>query len=95
MPVISVDAERADLDGLVVAERSLLVGEQEAALPRLVEELRMLRRNFGLLHPGEKPGDEVLIRAEGGVPYRVLRRLIAASAEAGYRGVSFAVERGR
>ena len=95
MPVLSVDGERVDVDGVVVAERSLLAGMQEAGLPRLVEELRMLRRNFEVLHPGEAPGDNVLIRAEGGVPYRALRRLIAASAEAGYRGVSFAVEHRR
>jgi len=94
-PVLSVHAQGVDLDGLVVAERSVLSGEKEASLPRLVEELRLLRRNFELLHPGQKPGDDVLIRAEGEVPYRVLRRLIAASAEAGYRGVSFAVERRR
>jgi biopolymer transport protein ExbD len=92
-PVIRIDAAHVTLDGLRVTDTAVLLARADSPpIAALVEQLKMVRRNFALLYPFEGPTDDVLIFAPRELPFRALRSVLASSREAGYGQASFAVE---
>jgi len=91
-PIISIDARVVTLDGMRVADYSTLA--QSANLDRieqLVQNLETLKRNWTMLHPATPFDGSLIIQADKEVDFRVIKKIMFSSAQAGYTNVSFAV----
>jgi len=91
-PIIAIDARVVTLDGMRVADYSTLA--QTANLDRieqLVQNLETLKRNWTMLHPAQPFDGSLIIQADKEVDFRVIKKIMFSSAQAGYTNVSFAV----
>lgn len=94
-PVISIDPSYVSVDGYRVGDTSDWARPRDARIAaNLREALTTLRRDFAILHPDKPLPDRVIVRAARNLSYGVLRKVLSACAQAGFPGVSFAVEQG-
>ncbi len=94
-PVIAISQSVVLLDSRRVADTNSLA--QDATLERieqLVQELETLKRNWSILHPRQDFPGTVIIMADRGIDYRVIKKVMFSAAQAGYANISFAVNRG-
>jgi biopolymer transport protein ExbD len=93
-PIISVSPRSVRLDGRRMADVATL---REMAEPEIIDalvaDLGTLARNWEILHPGDPFPSTVIVQADRGTDYRVLRHVLHSVATAGYANVSFAVYR--
>ena len=93
-PVISVDPVVITLEGHRIADTQTLAQDPKVdRIEGLVENLDTLRRNWSMLHPQEPFPGMVILQADVGIDYRVIKKLMYSAAQAGYGNVSFAVNR--
>ncbi|HEY8428294.1 MAG TPA: hypothetical protein VIL20_07965, partial [Sandaracinaceae bacterium] len=59
-----------------------------------VQDLETLKRNWSILHPNEQFSGTVILQADRGVDFRVIKKVMFSAAQAGYTNVSFAVNQG-
>jgi biopolymer transport protein ExbD len=93
-PIISINRQVVMLDGRRMADTSTLASS--AALERieqLVQDLETLHRNWSILHPQQPFAGTVIIMADKGTDYRVVKKVMFSAAQAGYSNISFAVNR--
>lgn len=91
-PIVAIDARVVTLDGMRVADYSTLA--QTANLDRieqLVQNLETLKRNWTMLHPAQPFDGSMIIQADKEVDFRVIKKIMFSSAQAGYTNISFAV----
>lgn len=89
-PIVRLDAAGVTLDGRRMATREELESGQ-GAIPALVDDLRVMTRNWSILHPRDPFPGVVLIGASADVPYGHVRRVVTSAWEAGYPHTSFVV----
>jgi len=93
-PIISVDSVVITLEGHRIADTQTLAQDPKVdRIETLVENLDTLRRNWSMLHPQEPFPGMVILQADVGIDYRVLKKLMFSAALSGYANVSFAVNR--
>jgi biopolymer transport protein ExbD len=93
-PIISVDTVVVTLEGHRIADTQTLAQDPKMdRIEALVENLDTLRRNWSMLHPQEPFPGMVILQADVGIDYRVIKKLMFSAAQAGYANVSFAVNR--
>jgi len=80
-PVVALSPTDTRVDGGSVADAA-----------EVAERLLVLKRNYALLHPSEWFEGRVLVLADGDVPWRRLREILAAAAREDYLLVDFVVE---
>ncbi len=94
-PIIAISRDVVTLNGYPMADTAeLLRGDSiDWKLPRLYDELSVLRNNFKLVHaePGAWQG-LLLVQADQGVDFKVLKKVMYTCAAAGYDNLSFAVQ---
>jgi len=91
-PIIAIDARVVTLDGMRVADYSTLA--QTANMDRieqLVQNLETLKRNWTMLHPAQPFDGSFIIQADQEVDFRVIKKIMFSTAQAGYTNVNFAV----
>ena len=93
-PVIAVDPIVVTLDGRRMADTSALASTPKVErIEQLIQDLETLKRNWSILHPQEPFPGQVVLQADVGIDYRVIKKLMFSAAQAGYGNVSFAVNR--
>ena len=94
-PVIAIDPAVVTLDGRRMADtRTLADNPQLERIEQLVQDLQTLQRNWSVLHPREPFQGVVVLQADRGVDFRVVKKVMFSAAQAGYTNVSFAVNQG-
>lgn len=94
-PVIGVAKDSVTLDGRPVADAAELNKENTVdwKITDLHDQLVTLKNNYKLLH--QNPGDEfngmVIMQADKGVDFKVIKKVMYTCAVAGYTNVNFAV----
>lgn len=91
-PIVQIDSRVITLDGRRMADTQTLAAN--AGLERieqLVQDLETLRRNWAILHPREPFPGTVIVQADRGIDFRVIKKVMFSSAQAGYSNISFAV----
>jgi len=91
-PIVQIDSRVVTLDGRRMADTQTLAAN--AGLERieqLVQDLETLRRNWNILHPREPFPGTVIVQADRGIDFRVIKKVMFSSAQAGYSNISFAV----
>jgi len=93
-PVISVDTVVVTLDGRRMADTATLAATPKVErIEELIQDLETLKRNWAILHPTEPFPGQVIIQADISIDFRVIKKLMFSSAQAGYGKVEFAVNR--
>jgi biopolymer transport protein ExbD len=59
----------------------------------LIQDLETLKRNWSILHPQEPFPGQVILQADIGTDFRVIKKLMFSTGQAGYANISFAVNR--
>jgi biopolymer transport protein ExbD len=92
-PIIAVSKESVTLDGRMVANAEQLNAENTAdwKIPDLHDQLVTLKNNFKLLHPSDPFAGMVIVQADKGVDFKVIKKVMYSCAVAGYQNVNFAV----
>lgn len=93
-PVIAVDPVVITLDGRRMADTATLAADPKVErIEQLIQDLETLKRNWSILHPQEPFPGQVIMQADVSIDYRVIKKLMFSTAQAGYANVSFAVNR--
>jgi biopolymer transport protein ExbD len=94
-PVVAISSAQVVVSGQKVADVSDLDRDQAAVIGQLVEKLRDEKKRWDFIHQNDADREknwkgEVNVQADVKVPFKVLRRVMASAAEAGYGAVNFA-----
>ena len=94
-PVVAISAAQVVVSGQKVAEVSELEKDPSQIIAPLVEKLRDEKKRWDFIHQNDRDREknwkgEVNVQADVKVPFRVVRRVMASAAEAGYGNVNFA-----
>ncbi len=94
-PVVAVSGAQVVVSGQKVADVAELEKDPSAIISPLVEKLRDEKKRWDFIHQNDADREknwkgEVNVQADVKVPFRVLRRVMASAAEAGYGNVNFA-----
>jgi biopolymer transport protein ExbD len=94
-PVVAISSAQVVVSGQKVADVPELDKEPGAVIAPLVEKLRDEKKRWDFIHQNDADREknwkgEVNVQADVKVPFRVLRRVMASAAEAGYGNVNFA-----
>lgn len=93
-PVIAIDNLVVTLDGRRMADtQSLASTPKVERIEQLIQDLETLKRNWSILHPQEPFPGQVVMQADVKTDYRVIKKIMFSTAQAGYGNVSFAVNR--
>jgi biopolymer transport protein ExbD len=93
-PVIAVDPVVITLDGRRMADTATLAADPKVErIEQLIQDLETLKRNWSILHPQEPFPGQVVLQADVSIDYRVIKKLMFSTGQAGYANVSFAVNR--
>jgi biopolymer transport protein ExbD len=92
-PVVGVSKDSVTLDGRPVADAAELNKENTVdwKITDMHDQLVTLKNNFKLLHPTENFNGTVIVQADKGVDFKVIKKVMYTCAVAGYNNVNFAV----
>ncbi len=94
-PVIAINATQVVISGQRVAEVQELEKDPSQIIAPLADKLRDEKKRWDFIHQNDGDREknwkgEVNVQADVKIPFRVLRRVMASAAEAGYGNVNFA-----
>jgi biopolymer transport protein ExbD len=93
-PVIAINPDVITLDGRRIADtRTLAADARVERMEQMIQELETLKHNWTILHPSEPFPATVILQADQSIDFRVIKKVMFSSAQAGYANVSFAVNR--
>ena len=92
-PVIAISKESVTLDGRPVANAEDLNKDTSAdwKISDLHDQLVTLKNNYKLLHPSEDFLGNVIVQADRGVDFKVVKKVLYTCGAAAYKNVNFAV----
>lgn len=91
-PVIAIDAVVVTLDGRRMADTSTLAASSKMErMEQLIQDLETLKRNWAILHPNQPFAGQVVVQADVAIDFRVIKKIMFSTAQAGYANVTFAV----
>jgi biopolymer transport protein ExbD len=93
-PIIAVSKDSVTIDGRAVADAAELNKENTAdwKITELHDTLVTLKNNYKLLHPSEDFKGMVIVQADRGVDFKVIKKVMYSCGVAGYQNVNFAVQ---
>ena len=94
-PVVAISASQVVISGQKVAQVSDVEKDPSQIIAPLVEKLRDEKKRYDFIHQNDRDREknwkgEVNVQADVKIPFRILRRVMASAAEAGYGNVNFA-----
>jgi biopolymer transport protein ExbD len=93
-PVIAIDTITVTLDGRRMADTTTLAADPKVErIEQLIQDLETLKRNWSILHPTEPFPGKIVMQADVSIDYRVIKKIMFSTAQAGYSNISFAVNR--
>jgi biopolymer transport protein ExbD len=94
-PVVGVSKDVVTLDGVQVASADELMKDSATGdfkITELHDRLVTLKNNYKLLHPSDEWKGMVIVQADKGVDFKVIKKVMYSCAVAGYQNVNFAVQ---
>ncbi|MBZ0118511.1 MAG: biopolymer transporter ExbD [Sandaracinaceae bacterium] len=93
-PIIAIDSQVVTLDNRRMADTQTLADTPNLErIEQLVQDLETMRRNWSILHPRDEFTGTVILQADRGIDFRVVKKVMFSAAQAGYTNISFAVNR--
>lgn len=93
-PVVAISRDAVTLDGKMVADASVLNQDNTAdwKIVELHDTLVVLKNNYTLLHPDKEWKGLVIVQADKGVDFKIIKKVMYSASLAGYQNVNFAVQ---
>jgi len=92
VPVIGISATEIIFEQTrVESSRAVLAENEDYTLPRLVDALKKEQEAFKDIRKDQEFDGKILIQADEGIPYKLIRRVFLAAAKAGYPNISYIV----
>ena len=90
-PIIQISQETVAIEGFKVGESSDILADQDLRVPQLTDKLQEMRKVDEMMHPGVPFKGQIIINCDKGVDFKLVRKVMMASAEAGYANFNYAV----
>jgi len=92
VPVIAISATEIIFEQVRVESSTAVLAEtDDYTLPRLTDALKKEREAFEQIRRDQEFDGKILIQADEGVPYKLIRRVFLAAAKTGYANISYIV----
>lgn len=96
-PIIAISRSTVTLDGRFIADVEALLSEEASEglrIPKMVEELDVLRRNWQVVHPNDPFKGTIVLQSDKEADFKVIKRCMLSAGEAGYTNLNLAVKIG-
>jgi biopolymer transport protein ExbD len=90
-PIIAISATSVSIEGFKVADSEEIQREADLRVAPLTDKLQEMRKVDEMMHPGMPFKGQIIINADKGVDFRLVRKVMMAAAEAGYANFNYAV----
>lgn len=90
-PVIQISPNTVAIEGFKVADTEELGRDADLRVPGLTEKLQEMRKVDEMMHPGMPFKGQIIINAHKEIDFKIIRKVMMASAEAGYTAINYAV----
>ncbi|NJK89128.1 MAG: biopolymer transporter ExbD [Myxococcales bacterium] len=90
-PIIQVSANTVVVEGFRVGDSKDLLEDPDLRIPALTDKLQEMRKLDETMHPGQPFKGNIIISADRDIDFKLVRKVMFASADAGYTNVNYAV----
>lgn len=90
-PIIQISASTIAIEGFKVADSEEILRDPDLRVPRLTEKLQEMRKVDEMMHPGRPFEGQIIINCDKDIEFKLVRKVMMASAEAGYAKFNYAV----
>jgi len=90
-PLIQISKETIAIEGFKVGETEEVSKDPDLRVPSLTEKLQEMRKVDEMMHPGQPFKGQIVINAHKEIDFKIIRKVMMASAEAGYTAINYAV----
>lgn len=90
-PIIQISAQTIAVEGEKVGDAQTILEDADLRVPLLTEKLQEMRKIDESMHPGQEFKGQVIINCDKDIDFKLVRKVMMASAEAGYANFNYAV----
>jgi biopolymer transport protein ExbD len=90
-PVIQISSQTVAIEGFKVGDSDEILRDPDLRVPTLTDKLQEMRKVDEMMHPGMPFKGQIVINADRLVDFKLIRKVMMASAEAGYTAINYAV----
>ena len=90
-PVIQISPNTVAVEGFKVADTEELSRDADLRVPGLTDKLQEMRKVDEMMHAGMPFKGQIVINAHRTIDFKIIRKVMMASAEAGYTQINYAV----
>ncbi len=90
-PIIQISRNTIAIEGVRVGDAEEILKDTDFRIPQLTDKLQEIRKVDEMMHPGKKFEGKIIINCDKEVDFRLLRKVMYASADAGYINFNYAV----
>lgn len=90
-PVIQISASTIAIEGFKVGDADEILRDPDLRVPTLTDKLQEMRKVDEMMHPGQPFKGQIVINADKEIDFKLIRKVMMASAEAGYTAINYAV----
>ena len=90
-PVIQISPSTIAIEGFKVGDTEEIGKDPDLRVPGLTEKLQEMRKVDEMMHPGLPFKGQIVINAHKDIDFKIVRKVMMASAEAGYTAINYAV----
>lgn len=90
-PIIQISAQTVAIEGFRVGDSDEIMKDPDLRIPSLTEKLQEMRKVDEMMHPGQKFEGRIIINCDRDVDFKLVRKVMFASADAGYANFNYAV----
>ena len=90
-PIIQISAKTIAVEGFKVGDSDDILKDEDLRVPQLTDKLQEMRKVDEMMHPGAQFKGEIIINADVAIDFKLIRKVMMASAEAGYININYAV----
>ena len=94
-PALDITEESITVEGFKVGDTDDVRSDPDLRIPMLTDKLQELRKVEEMMHPGQPFKGTLIINSHKDIDFKVLRKVMFASADAGYTNINYAVLQSR
>lgn len=90
-PIIQISANTVAVEGVKVGDSEDLLREDDLRIQDLTDKLQEMRKVDEMMHPGQPFKGQIIINCDKDVDFKLVKKVMYASTEAGYINFNYAV----
>ena len=90
-PILQISANTIAIEGTKVGDAEEVLKDPDLRIPALTDKLQEMRKIDEMMHPGQPFKGELIINADRNIDFKLIRKVMFASSDAGYVNFNYAV----